>query len=320
MARDKHFKVWLDGKIVDPEHATLSVFTLTVLRGANVYEGLRAYWNPGKRQLYVWKLDEHLKRLGNSMKVMRMQLPYSLEDLREAILEWLRANDFRDDVHFRLVAYFGDGGSGGVKAYRPEEIDTGAFILGGPRPHDAKLERGLTMGVATWRRIADDVVPARVKAGANYQNNRLAAVEARENGFDDAILLTQTGKVSEATGAALMMVRDGTLVVPPVTDGVLESITRRSVLELYAREYGRAAIERSIDRTELYVCDEILICGSAEEVTPVVAVDRLPVGDGRPGPVTRKLQGLFFAAARGDDPAFGTSLTPVYAEPGSPTT
>ena len=140
MARDRHFKVWLDGKIVEPEQATLSVFTLTVLRGANVYEGLRAYWNAGKGQLYVWKLDEHLRRLGNSMKVMRMQLPYSREDLRGAILEWLRANDFRDDVHFRLVAYFGDGGAGGVKAYRPEEIDTGAFILGGPRPHDAKLE------------------------------------------------------------------------------------------------------------------------------------------------------------------------------------
>jgi branched-chain amino acid aminotransferase len=246
MARYTHFKVWLDGKIVNPEEATLSVFTLTVLRGANVYEGLRAYWNPAKRDLYVWKLDEHLKRLGHSMKVMRMQLPYSLDDLRVAVVEWLRANDFHDDVHFRLVAYFGDGGSGGVKSYRPDEIDTGAFILGGPRPHDAKLERGLAMGVATWRRIADDVVPARVKAGANYQNNRLAAVEARENGFDDAILLTQAGKVAEATGAALMMVRDGQLVVPPVTDGVLESITRRSVLELYARQYGRPSSARSI--------------------------------------------------------------------------
>ena len=312
MARYTHFKVWLDGKIVNPEEATLSVFTLTVLRGANVYEGLRAYWNPAKQDLYVWKLDEHLKRLGHSMKVMRMQLPYSLDDLRVAVVEWLRANDFHDDVHFRLVAYFGDGGSGGVKSYRPDEIDTGAFILGGPRPHDAKLERGLAMGVATWRRISDDVVPARVKAGANYQNNRLAAVEARENGFDDAILLTQAGKVAEATGAALMMVRDGQLVVPPVTDGVLESITRRSVLELYAREYGRPAVERSIDRTELYVCDEILICGSAEEVTPVIAVDRLKVGDGMPGPITKTLQRLFFVAARGDDPAFAGSLTPVY--------
>jgi len=284
MPRDKHYKVWLDGKIVPPEDATLSVFTLTVLRGANVYEGLRAYWNAARQNLYVWKLDEHLNRLGHSMKVMRMQLPYSRDELRAAVVEWLRAN----------------------------EIDTGAFILGGPRPHDDKLERGLRMGVATWRRIADDVVPARVKAGANYQNNRLAAVEARENGFDDAILLTQAGKVAEATGAALMMVREGQLVVPPVTDGVLESITRRSVLELYAREYGRAPIERSIDRTELYVCDEILICGSAEEVTPVVAVDRLPVGDGQPGPITKRLQRLFFAAARGDDPAFAGSLTPVY--------
>ena len=312
MARYTHFKVWLDGKIVEPEDATLSVFTLTVLRGANVYEGLRAYWNPAKQNLYVWKLDEHLKRLGHSMKVMRMQPPYSFDDLRLAVVEWLRANDFHDDVHFRLVVYFGDDGSGGVKSHRPDEIDTGAFILGGPRPHADKLERGLRMGVATWRRIADDVVPARVKAGANYQNNRLAAVEARENGFDDAILLTQAGKVAEATGAALMMVRDGHLVVPPVTDGVLESITRRSVLELYAREYGRPAVERSIDRTELYVCDEILICGSGEEVTPVVAVDRLPVGDGTPGPVTRTLQRLFFAAARGDDSKFASCLTPVY--------
>src|SRR5262249_58170830 len=160
MARDKHFKVWLDGKIVEPEHATLSGFTLTRLRVANVYEGLRAYWNPVEQELHVWKLDEHLKRLGNSMKVMRMQLPYSLEELRAAVLEWLRANDFRDDVHFRLVAYFGDGGAGGVKAYRPEEIDTGAFILGGPRPHDAKLEPGLTLGVATWRPNPGDPGPA----------------------------------------------------------------------------------------------------------------------------------------------------------------
>src|SRR5262249_58345107 len=163
-------------------------------------------------------------------------------------------------------------------------------------------------------RVEDEGGAGGVKGGGNQQNKRLAAVEARENGFDDAILLTQGGKVAEATGAALMMVREGQLVVPPVTDGVLESITRRSVLALYAREYGRAAVERSIDRTELYVCDEILICGSAEEVTPVVAVDRLPVGDGRPGPVTRKLQGQFFAAARGDDPAFADSLTPVYTE------
>jgi branched-chain amino acid aminotransferase len=312
MARYRHFKVWLDGKIVEPEDATLSVFTLTVLRGANVYEGLRAYWNPARQDLYVWKLDEHLKRLGHSMKVMRMQLPYSPDDLRAAVVEWLRANDFHADVHFRLVVYFGDDGAGGVKSYRPNEVDVGAFILGGPRPHDDKLERGVRVGVATWRRIADDVVPARVKAGANYQNSRLAAVEARENGFDDAILLTPAGKVAEATGATLMMVRDGHLVVPPVTDGVLESITRRSLLELYAREYGRPALERSIDRTELYVCDEILLCGSGEEVTPVVAVDRLPVGDGSPGSVTRTLQRLFFAAVRGDDPAFAGSLTPVY--------
>src|SRR5262249_16351643 len=180
---------------VRPEKATLSVFTLPVLGGANVYEGLRAYWNPARQNLYVWKLDEHLNRLGHSMKVMRMQLPYSRDELRAAVVEWLRANDFHDDVHFRLLAYFGDAVPGGVQARRPGEMDTGAVMRGGPRPHDDKLGRGPRMGVAAGRRIADDVVPARVKAGANYQNNRLAAVEARENGFDDAILLTQAGKV-----------------------------------------------------------------------------------------------------------------------------
>src|SRR5262249_59431461 len=129
--------------------------------------------------------------------------------------------------------------------------------------------------------------PRRGRAGPNTKNIRLAAGAARETGSDDAFLRTRGGRVADAPGAALMMVREGQLVLPPVTDGVLESITRRSVLELYAREYGLAPIERSIDRTELYVCDEILICGSAEEVTPVVAVDRLPVGDGQPGPITK---------------------------------
>src|SRR5438093_204 len=167
MARYTHFKVWLDGKIVDPEDAKLSVFTLTVLRGANVYEGLRAYWNPAKKNLYVWKLDEHLKRLGDSMKVMRMQRPYSIDDLRAAVVEWLRANDFHDDVHFRLVAYFGDGGSGGVKSYRPDEIDTGAFILGGPRPHDDKLERG---GGSDARRRGRSHDGRRRHAGADHED------------------------------------------------------------------------------------------------------------------------------------------------------
>jgi branched-chain amino acid aminotransferase len=312
MARYRHWKVWIDGKVVAPEDAAVSVFTQTALRGANVYEGLRAYWNEERRNLYVWKLDAHLRRLAQNMKVMRLAPPLTTDGFRDAVIEWLRANDFHEDVHFRLVAYFGDGGAGGVKAYRPDEIDTGAFIIGGPRPHREQLAEGLRLGVSSWRRIEDDVMPARVKAGANYQQSRLAAIEARENGYDDAIILTRQGKLAEATGACVMMVRDGVLTTPLVTDGILESITRKTILELFERRFGRPPAERSIDRTELYIADEVLVCGSAEEVTPVVAVDRIPVGDGKPGPVTRALQEAFFAAARGGDRAYEKDLLPVY--------
>jgi branched-chain amino acid aminotransferase len=246
------------------------------------------------------------------MKVVRLTPPCTAEELQQAILTWIRANAFREDIHFRVVAYFGDGGAAGVRAYRPDEIDTGAFIIGGPRKDTAALEHGLHLCVSSWRRISDDVIPARVKAGANYQNNRLAVVEARENGYDDAIMLTRDGKVAEATAACAMLVRDGVLIAPPVTDAILESITRRMLLELFEKLHHRAAVERSVDRTELYLADEILLCGSAEEVVPVVSIDRLPVNDGRPGPITLALQAAYFAAARGQDPAYEKDLIPVY--------
>ena len=303
-------RVWLDGNVVTAEDANISIYTESAMRGANVYEGLRAYWSDERANLYVWKLDDHLARLFQSMKIMRMTPPYSREVMREAILEWARANDFREDVHFRLVAYFGKGG--GFRAFRPDEIETGAWIAGGPRKHDDQVRHGLNLCVSSWRRITDESSPPRVKAGANYQNSRLAAMEARTNGYDDAIILTPDGKVSEATGASLLLVRDGILVSPNVTSGILESITRQVLLELFESQYGTPARERSVDRTELYIADEALICGSAEEATPVVSVDRIPVGDGLVGPMTKQLQKLFFAATRGEDPNYAADLTPVY--------
>ena len=166
--------------------------------------------------------------------------------------------------------------------------------------------------MSSWRRISDDTVPPRVKSGANYQNSRLAAVEATVNGYDDVVLLTREGKVAEGAGATLMLVRDGALISPPVTDGMLEGITRRVLMDLYQRESGRATIERPVDRTELYIADEVFLCGSGEEVTPVVSVDRVPVGDGKVGKTTRELQRVFFDAARGNDESYLTHLTPVY--------
>lgn len=303
-------KVWLDGVIVEPEDANISIFTESAMRGANVYEGLRGYWSEKRGNFFVWLLDAHIRRLFQSMKIMRMTPPYDHASFAKAVVEWIRANEFREDIHFRLVAYFGKGG--GFRGFRPGEITTGAWIAGGPRKNDDAIRDGIHVCVSSWRRISDDTVPPRVKSGSNYQNSRLAAVEAQVNGYDDVVLLTAQGKVAEAAGATLMLVRDGELITPPATDGILEGITRKTLMRLFKRSTGREAIERTVDRTELYIADEVFICGSGEEVTPVVSVDRIPVGDGKVGKTTRELQKIFFDAARGNDEEFVSDLTPVY--------
>ena len=186
-------------------------------------------------------------------------------------------------MHFRLVTYFGDGGTGEIRMYKPDEIEFGVWINGGPRKHNEALDKGIDVCVSSWRRINDDSMPARIKVGSNYQNSRLAGVEARVNGYHDALILTREGKLAEAPGANVMLVRDGELITPSVTSGILEGITRATLIELFRKHCNRPASERDVDRTELYAADEVFICGSAEEVTPVVSVDRIPVGEGRPG-------------------------------------
>lgn len=307
-----HHKVWLDGRIVAAEEANLSVFTLTALRGTNVYEGMRAYWSEEKGNLFVWELDAHLERLFQSMRIMRMTPPFDYDGFKDAVVSWCRANEFREDVHLRLVAYVGEVRAGGMAAYRPEDVTYGAFIFGGPQPHAKDLEEGIHVSVSSWRRITDDTLPPRVKAGANYQNNRLVAMEAATNGYDDGIILNRDGTVAELTGACVMLVRGDDLITPPVTAGILESITRRALLRMFETNHNRKPFERAVDRTELYVADEALCCGSAKEVTPILSVDRIDVGTGTPGPITRRLQESFFRAVRGQDADWEGALTPVY--------
>jgi len=303
-------KVWLDGAIVEPEDAKISIFTETAMRGANVYEGVRAYWSEKRNNLCVWLLDAHIRRLFQSMKIMRMTPPYSAAEFKKAVIDWIRSNNFREDIHFRLVVYYGKGN--GYRSFRPGDITTGAWIAGGLRKNDDEMRDGIHVCVSSWRRISDDTIPPRVKSGANYQNSRLAAVEAEINGYDDVLLLTADGKVAEAAGASLMLVRDDELITPSTTDGILEGITRKTLMHLFKRETGRTVIERSVDRTEIYIADEIFLCGSGEQVTPVVSVDRIAVGEGKVGKITRDLQRVMLDAARGNDEEFITALTPVY--------
>ncbi len=301
--------VWMDGEIVPWAEAKIHVSASTVLRGGNIFEGMRAYWNEAEEELYIFKNAEHLKRLRQSMKIMRMTIPYSDPDLTNAFIALLRKNKFREGVHFRPVVYFGEGEPYG---YTPEEVFTGAFVLAYSSPHLKSIETGLKSCTSTWRRNSDLSSPSRLKAAANYHNSRLAQVEARLNGFGVPIMLNDRGEVAESPGSCFMMVRDGRVITPPVNADILESITRATLIQLYRDELGIVVEERGIDRSELYIADEAFFCGSGAEVQPIVAVDHYDIGDGKVGPLTRRMQQLYFDIAKGKVAKYRRWLTPVY--------
>jgi branched-chain amino acid aminotransferase len=303
--------VWFDGKIVPWEDAKVHVSTATVLRGANIFEGVRAYWNDSERELYIFRNADHMARLWNSAKIMRMPIPWSADELTQAEIEVIRANKYQGTVWFRLTLYVGEEeGSSGPQAGKEP---TGGFIVPRLAPHSKAIAEGADSCVSTWTRISDVSVPPRVKSGANYHNSRFAWTEARLNGYNGSpVMLNERGKVSEGPGACFMMIRGGRLVTPPITANILESITRTTVLEL-ARDVLRIPVEeREVDRTELYIADEAFFCGSGAEVTPVNSIDRYPIGSGRPGPLTRKIQATYFSVAEGRVLEYRHWLTPVY--------
>ena len=301
--------VWKDGRLVPWDQATVHVSAETVLRGANVFEGMRAYWSEAEQELYIFKNQEHLRRLRQSCKIMRMTVPYSDDEFTQAFIDLMRANKFTSGVHFRPVVYFGEGEA---YAWKSEDIHVGAFVIAYSRPHAASIKNGIKSCVSTWRRNSDNASPSRVKAAANYHNSRLAQVEAKMNGFGPPIMLNDRGEVAESPGACFMMVRDGVVITPPVSADILESITRQTLIDLYREELGVTVIERDIDRTELYIADETFFCGSGAEVQPIIGVDHYAVGDGKVGPLTRKIQDLYFDIAAGKVDKFRHWLTPVY--------
>lgn len=297
--------LYLNGKLLPYDEARIHVQSAAVKYGASVFEGLRAYWNPGQGELYVFRLREHIDRLYGSLRLMRMEHGFTRDELASSILEVLRKNEVREDVHIRQTAYI--EADGDIDATGPVGLAVDA------RPRKLTQKPGITAGVSSWTRIADGSMPPRIKCSANYQNGRLAMLEARANGYEGALLLNSRGKLSEAPGACCFVVRGGVPITPPVTADILESVTRATLLELFSRELGLTPAERDIDRTELYVSDEVFLCGSGWEITPILSVDRLALGDGvQPGPVTRAMQECYFAVVRGEKPAYRAWLTPVH--------
>lgn len=308
--RPEHPNSWIffDGEFARYHDVHLGVMTHALHYGTGTFEGIRAYWNPEREQLYLLQGPAHFERLHRSARVLRMELPYSVGELMEISLEVLRRNQFRTDTYVRPLV-FKSVEQIGVQLHGLAD----SFLLyTAPMGNYVEIDGGIRCMVSAWRRVSDGALPARAKITGAYVNSALAKSDAMENGYDEAIVLTNEGHVSEGSAENLFILKDGVFATPPVTDDILEGITRRLVIGLIRDELGMTVVERSIDRTELYVCDELFLCGTGAQVSPVIEVDRRQIADGRPGEFTRELQDLYFGAVRGDNPKYRDWSLPVY--------
>lgn len=298
---------FLDGEYVPVRDAKVSVMTHAFNYGTGVFEGVRAYWNPAHEQLYGLHLKEHFQRLHQSCRIMRLDLAYSVDELVEITCEVLRRSGFREDAYVRPLAYKSDE----LIGVRLHDLSTGFTLFAVPFGNYVRIDRGLTVCVSSWRRVDDNAIPARCKITGSYVNAALAKTEAEEAGFDEAIVLTHEGHVSEGSAANLFMVRGGTLITPPATDNILEGIVRASVMRL-AQDEGIPVEIRSIDRTELYLADELFLCGTGVQMSSITSVDHRKIGDGEIGAIAKRLGAIYFEAVRGNVERYKEWVTPVY--------
>ena len=290
-------KIWMDGELVDWADATVHVLTHTMHYGSGVFEGIRAY--PTARGVAVFRLREHIERLFLSAKIFMIDVPYSLDDIMDAARTVVRVNGLDDGCYIRPLVYLGYGEMGLNPIPCPVNVSIAAWPWGTYLGDDG-IANGVSMKISSWRRHDPNAVPTAAKGTGMYVNSSLAKVEALKAGYDEAILLAPDGKVSECTGENIFIVRKGRLITPQASDsGALEGITQQSV-ETIARDLGYAVSYEPIIRTDLYTADEAFLTGTAAELVPIRAVDDRVVGDGKPGPITRKIQQTFFAALHGE--------------------
>jgi len=298
---------YFQGKIVPLSEAKIGVMTHAFNYGTAVFEGIRGNWNDDDQTTYLFRLREHFERLGQSSKILTLQMHQAVDQLCEIAVELVERSGFTEDVYLRPMVYLSSEQLG-VRLHNLES-DTLIFLT----PFPAYLPEVARCHTSTWRRVQDTGIPPRAKVTGIYVNSALAKSEANANGFDEAIMLNENGHVSEGSGENIFMVRDGRLITPTPADNVLEGITARSVMELAANELGVPILQREIDRTELYIADEVFMTGTAAHLTPVVEVDRRPVGTGRPGPITSQLSDLFYDCIRGKSEKYRNWCTPARA-------
>jgi len=303
--KDKIKAVTINGNLMPLDKAKVSITAPGLSYAALVFEGIRAYWNDKLNELFIFRLNEHLTRFTNSMKLLKFSEFPDTDTIRNDIFKNLKANNYQEDIYIRLQGYLDDWGEMAVRT------PVSTSIVSYPRPRAVAFKDGKNFTVSSWQRLDDNASPPRIKASANYLNSRLASIQAKESGYDGGIMLTANGKVSEGPGGCIFIIRNGTIITSSITSGILESITRDSIIEI-SKKYKLKIETREVDRTELYIAEEIFYCGTGQEIMPILSVDKMLAGDGKPGEVTRFLQDKFTEIVRGNNDEFKEWVCPIY--------
>lgn len=300
-------RIWFKGEIVNVNDAKVNALAPTAQFGLNVFEGIPCYWNEEQKQLYAFRLDDHYNRLMKSARLLQIDCPYTKEELKQAFIDVIKANEYDENLSVRQTLFVDGFGSWGSEG--PVEM----FVAPIPRGRTSAEynKKGLNVCVTSWRRISDETLSPRIKCGANYINSRVGQREALRNGYDTCIFLNEAGKVAEGPGSCLFVVKDGVLITPQLTDSVLESITRDTIIKI-AKDMDIPVVERTVDRTELYTCDEAFLCGSAMEITSILSIDKYLINHGITGDLTLEIQREYVNVTRGMNYNYMSWITPIY--------
>jgi branched-chain amino acid aminotransferase len=296
------------GQIVPIGEAKVSIMTHAFNYGTGCFEGIRAYWNEDEGQLYVFRQKEHYERMHRSTRILRIHLPHSVDELCAITLELLRREDYHEDTYIRPLAYKADE----IIGVRLHGLTDEFAMFAVPFGRYIEREEGAHVCISSWQRVDDNATPARAKITGAYINSALSKTDAVLSGYDEALVLTTTGHISEGSAENFFMVRDGVLVTPSVTSNILEGITRDTVMTLAREELHMQTIERSIDRSEIYICEEAFLTGTGVQIAAITQVEHRPIGTGSIGPVVSRLRELYFDAVRGKIPKYRHWCTPVY--------